>query len=601
VRTTFSGLNIGAKGLAAQQRALEITGHNIANANTVGYTRQEVVMQADMPVKTINGFIGTGVKITDVRRIRDNYLDLQFRTETKFKGYWDFRDNTLQKIEVILNEPSDVGLRSTMDKFWSSWEDLSRKPESSAIRTTVIETGQAVVETFNHMDRQFRELRDDIDNSINVNIRELNSIALQIRDLNYQIVKGEAEGPKANDLRDKRDLLLDQMAEIVDIEVVEDKWGSIFITIGGRPIVAGNVVNEITGKEDATNSGLTEILWKDGSKVNIRSGGLKGMLEARDEIVVDFMEKLDKMALNFAQKINKVHGQGFHIVDTVPILSNYQGYSHGEKIDFTSPITINGSNNILSFKIDGNALPVSITLTSGNYSDLDSLVKEINKQLENNSLNAKAFNVNGSIRLISNTVANETKGENSEITIDYTALNNAANTLGFYETSVSGHEKEFQGKAASFFMTTDKSANFSAANIAINTDIVDLVNLIAAATNTPYNGIEDIEGDGSNALNIAQLKYDNSMIDGATFDDYYRSETAKLGIKAREAQRMVENQGLLITQLENKREMVMGVSLDEEMTNMIRFQHAYNSAARYITAVDQMLETLINRIGLVGR
>ena len=97
------------------------------------------------------------------------------------------------------------------------------------------------------------------------------------------------------------------------------------------------------------------------------------------------------------------------------------------------------------------------------------------------------------------------------------------------------------------------------------------------------------------------LKYDNSMIDGATFDDYYRSETAKLGIKAREATRMVENQGLLINQLENKREMVMGVSLDEEMTNMIRFQHAYNSAARYITAVDQMLDTLINRVGLAGR
>ncbi|MGI6227955.1 MAG: flagellar hook-associated protein FlgK, partial [Peptococcales bacterium] len=239
MRTTFFGLNIGAKGLAAQQRALDITGHNIVNANTVGYTRQDVVMQSDMPVKTSNGFMGSGVKITDVRRMRDNYLDLQFRTENKFKGYWGFKDNTLQKIEVILNEPSDAGLRSTMDKFWSAWEDLSRKPESSAVRTTVVETGQAVVETFNHMDRQFRELRDDIDNSINVNIRELNSIALQIKDLNYQIVKSEAGGPKANDLRDKRDLLLDQMSEIVDIDVVEDKWGSTTVTIGGRAIVSG--------------------------------------------------------------------------------------------------------------------------------------------------------------------------------------------------------------------------------------------------------------------------------------------------------------------------------------------------------------------------
>ena len=371
MRTTFFGLNIGAKGLAAQQRALDVTGHNIANANTVGYTRQDIVMQSDTPVKTSSGFVGTGVKVTDIRRMRDNYLDLQYRTENKFMGYWNFKDNTLQKIELIINEPSDGGLRTTMDRFWGAWEDLSRKPESSAVRTTVIETGQAVVETFNHMDRQFSELRDDIDNSINVNIREVNSIALQVRDLNYQILKGEAQGPKANDLRDKRDLLLDQMAEIIDIEVIEDKWGSTTITIGGRAIVAGNVINEVASRPDAENDALTKILWADGTEVNIRSGQLKGMLEARDEIVVDFMDKLDKMAYSFALKLNEVHSQGFHIAENVAILNNYQGYTHGVKLDASSQISINGSNNILSFKIDGNATAVNITLDTGNYNTDD--------------------------------------------------------------------------------------------------------------------------------------------------------------------------------------------------------------------------------------
>jgi len=599
MRTTFFGLNIGAKGLAAQQRALDVTGHNIANANTVGYTRQDVVMQSDTPVKTSSGFIGTGVKVTDITRVRDNYLDLQYRTENKSMGYWDFKDNTLQKIEVIINEPSDGGLRSTMDKFWSAWEDLSRKPESSAVRTTVIETGQAVVETFNHMDRQFSELRDDIDNSINVNIREVNSIALQIRDLNYQIAKGEAGGPKANDLRDKRDLLLDQLSGIVNIEVAEDKLGAATVTIGGRAIVAGNVINQISSKKDAVNDGLTKILWSDGTEVNIKSGQLKGMLEARDELVVDFMDKLDKMAYSFALKLNEVHSQGFHIAENVPTLNNYQGYTHGVKLDASVQVSINGSNNLLSFKIDGNATAVNITLETGNY-NTDDLVTEINKQLENGSHGVKAYNVNGAIRLVSTTVGDDTKSKTSSVVLDYSGSDNAANTLGFYETASAGQEAEFQGKAVSFFTVTDRLSGFSAANITLNKDFKNLVTLLAAAVNTPYN-VQDIQGDGGNSLNIAMLKYDKSMIDGTTFDDYYRSETAKLGIKAREAARMVENQGLLINQLENKREMVMGVSLDEEMTNMIRFQHAYNSAARYITAVDQMLDTLINRIGLVGR
>ncbi|MFZ7101355.1 MAG: flagellar hook-associated protein FlgK [Peptococcaceae bacterium] len=604
MRTTFFGLNIGAKGLAAQQQALETTGHNIANANTEGFSRQEVVMTSSYPLKTVNGFIGTGVEINDVRRMRDNYLDLQFRTENRSLGYWEFKSNVLEKVEVVINEPSESGLSSTMDLFWSAWEDLSRKPESSAVRTTVIETGQAVVETFNHMNRQLEELRVDIDESVNVNIRELNSLATQIRDLNYQIVKGEAEGPKANDLRDKRDLLLDEMSQLVDLEVVENQFGSISVSIGGRAIVSGNKTYTIEGRSNA--EGFTDVVWSDGTQVKLRNGELRGMLDSRDEVVVQFIDKLDKMACSFAEKINQQHSQGFHIVEDslMPTLQNYQGYSHGQRLDFTGPVVIDGSNNTLNFSVDGGPA-ASITLTNGSYNNNDELVQEINTQLAAGNHNVTAYNVDGAIRLISNTVADETKLEVSSVAINYGAAGSleeaAANILGFFADDGVEPQPEFQGKAASFFMVTDETSGFSAGNIAINFDVLETVNLIAAATSAPYGGIEDIVGDGGNSLNIAQLKYDNTMIEGTTLDDYYRSETAKLGVTAREADRMVENQGLVVSQLESKRQMVMGVSLDEEMTNMIRFQHAYNSAARYVTAVDEMLDTLINRLGLVGR
>lgn len=480
MNSTFFGLNIGVRGMTSQQRALEVTGHNIANANTKGFTRQEAVMATTIPIKTNQGFIGTGVEISTIRRIRDDYLDLQVRTENKAMGYWDFKSDILNKVEVVFNEPSDAGLRSTLDKFWSAWEDLSRKPESSAIRTTVIETGRAVVETFTHMERQLTDLRGDIDESINVYTDELNAIARQIKDLNYTIVKAEGEGHKANDLRDQRDLLLDEMSQIVDIDVVESSNGAVAVTIGGRAIVNGNVVNELITKKDLANDGYSQVTWFDGAEIKLREAGgkLKAMFEARDDLLKDkYLTNLDAMAKSLAEAINTVHSSGYHIAEGEP-----QG-----------------------------GIP--------------------------------------------------------------------------------------------FFVVTDSTSDFSARNLAINQALVDDVNLLAAATYDPndYNGIPGIIGDGSNALQIAQLKYDRTVINGTTLDDFYQGETAKLGIDTREANRMKENQELLIAQLENKREMVMGVSLDEEMTNMIRFQHAYNSAARYITTIDGMLDTIVNRLGLVGR
>jgi len=472
MRTTFFGLNIGVSGLAAQQRALEITGHNIANANTEGFTRQEAVITSNMPVKTANGFVGTGVQISDVRRIRDNYLDFQIRTENKTSGYWEQKRDALQKVEVIINEPSDAGLRSVMDEFWSGWEDLSREPESSAARITVVQRGEALVETFNHMDRQLGELREDIDVSLKYKVDDINSLAVQIKDLNYQIVKGEAEGPKVNDLRDKRDLLVDKLSKLVDIESVENNRGAILVTIGGRALVFGNEVMPLEVRPDVDNNGFYEISWSDGIDVKICSGELKGMLEARDEITTGFMEKLDIMAKALAEEVNAIHEAGY------------------------------GKNN-------ATGIP--------------------------------------------------------------------------------------------FFAKPDIGADFSAGNIKMNDDIVNNTDNIAAASSSVDDPLNNDIGDGSNALKIAQVKHDSTLIGNTSFEDFYRSEVSHLGIETQEAIRMVENQDLLVAQLENKREMVMGVSIDEEMTNMIRFQHAYNSAARYITVVDEMLDVLVNRLGVVGR
>lgn len=482
MRSTFFGLNIGYKALQAQQRALDVTSHNIANANTQGYTRQDVIMSASKPIKVLQGYVGTGVDIVEFRRIRDGFLDNQIRTENKALGEWEVRSDILSKLEVVFNEPSEeAGLRSVMDQYWEAWQQLTKNPESSAVRANVVQRGITLVDTFNHMDRLFHELQVDINKSISIRVDEVNSIGRQVRDLNEQIIKAEAAGQKANDLRDKRDLLMEQLSKIVDVDVVEDEFGAVNVSVGGYTLVSRGYLAELRFTDDDINPTNAKLEWVDPMSGNVlgparvKSGMLKGFIDMRDEVIGGsngYISKIGELAAGIAQEVNNLHRQG----------------------------------------------------------------RDLNGDL----------------------------GED-------------------------------------FFVTKDPlNPTFSAGNIAVNQNIVNDTNKIAASKNNLPDPV--IEGDNTNALAIAQLKNKKTMNGGvASFDDFYRSAVGKLGVQSQEAERMVNNQSLLVDQLQNKREGISGVSLDEEMTNMIKFQHAYSAAARIINTMDEMLEVIVNRLGMVGR
>src|SRR5665647_644658 len=222
--TTFMGLEIGKSAIMAHQTALNVTGHNIANANTPGYTRQVANLVTNRPWHTpmltgnaTVGQLGTGVDVADIQRLRDDFVDDQIRNENRTSGYWDTQQETFAKIEVILNEPSDDGLRSVMDNFWESWQDLSAHPESEAVRSVVAQRGMAVADAFNHTFRQLTDLRQDVNSNVKIKVDEINSMAVQIKDLNQQILSISIAGKQPNDLLDKRDLLLDKLSQLVDI------------------------------------------------------------------------------------------------------------------------------------------------------------------------------------------------------------------------------------------------------------------------------------------------------------------------------------------------------------------------------------------------
>ncbi|MGI6574704.1 MAG: flagellar hook-associated protein FlgK [bacterium] len=467
----FFGLETARRALMAQQQALNITNHNIANANTPGFSRQEALFVTTPPYtlgQSLAGKaqeMGTGVKVAEIRRLRERFLDHQFRTEVKDLGRWQVRSDLYHRLELIMHEPGEGGLAGALGAFWHGWQKLAENPENSTARSVLLQQAIDLTDTLNHLDRQLKQLGDDCNQILAIRVAEINTLARQIAALNQQIVRVEAGSQQANDLRDQRDLLVDQLAELAGIQVLEKESGAIDVVLGNRGLVEGVNVSQLTVAGDPL--GLHRVpAWFDGQPLKVNGGVLLGIEEAYS-CLVQFQDHLNEMVQVMATEVNKLHLAGYGL--------------------------------------DG-------------------------------------------------------------------------------------------GNGRQFFVTTDGEAKFDLGNIIVNPELAADPGLIAAATDPAQ-----LPGDGGTALEIGRLKHNPVGGDNSSITEYYNGIIAQLGISAQEAYGMVANQEILTGAIDNRRQAVSGVSLDEEMVNMVRYQHAYNAAARMVTAIDEMLEVVVNRLGVVGR
>jgi flagellar hook-associated protein 1 len=486
MRSTFHGLETARRGMFTQQSALQTTGHNIANANTPGYTRQRVnfVQTEPYPAASRNrpnipGQMGTGVQAGSIQRVRESFLDVQFRTENNKFGHWETRSNAIAKMEDILNEPSDTGLSKTMDRFWQSLQDLAVHPEDEGARSVVLQRGIALSDTFNHMSTSLDNIRKDMGFQADVTVKEINSIIDKINDINIQISEVEPHGYLPNDLYDKRDNLVDQLSSIVNIKVervptadpslidhnfnpdgkykihlLDNKGASLGLLVDADT----NTISEINSVLDPSTGELTTLTFGGNNLLDgsVKSQGkLQSLRDAYNETYPDMMKKLDVLAYKFIQAFNIQHNAGVGL--------------------------------------DGAA--------SGNFFDPGTQIGA-----------AKNMKV-------------------------------------------------------------------------ILTDVKQ----IASASSGGKNG------DGSNALKLADVR------DNVQFQSTYEGYIGSMAVDAQKAVGVSSNSIVLLDSVEKRRQSISGVSLDEEMTNMIQYQHAYNAAARNITVVDEMLDKIINGMGVGGR
>ena len=230
--SAFFGLNIALRGLTAQMQALDVVAHNISNANTEGYSRQQAVLKSTTDVGWgFNKQIGSGVEVDSVRRIRDALLDKQIRNQLSSLGNWETRQRYLEEIESIFNEPSDIGFASQFDRFWAAWQDLSSSPDSYSARSALVQNASVLADTLRRDYQQLAGVRARSENEIDAKINEVNGWLSDIAELNQKIANEKAVGLDPNDLSDRRDLLLDKLSKALKVHYQEEANGSITVRL----------------------------------------------------------------------------------------------------------------------------------------------------------------------------------------------------------------------------------------------------------------------------------------------------------------------------------------------------------------------------------
>jgi flagellar hook-associated protein 1 FlgK len=316
-----SGLfSIARSALLSHQTALQTISHNVANAETPGFSRQEVVLTANTPVRLYNGNIGTGVSVATIQRKRDLLLDDNYRSANVLAGNSTMRRDLMQKVEDVFGEPSETGMSNALDQFWNSWSDLSAQPNSLAARAVVQQRGRQLGQLFNSYDTQLTQQRTSNLELLDNTVGRINALASQVAELNTRILASEGNGNIANDLRDARDLRLDELANVAGTRVVNQPNGTVTVVIGNSTLVEGDTWNKVSAQMDPPVPPpavpLTDVpvkirLGNSPDRLAPLDGQLSSIVKVLNEDIPATRGRLDAMASQIVSAVNTAHTAGY--------------------------------------------------------------------------------------------------------------------------------------------------------------------------------------------------------------------------------------------------------------------------------------------------
>ncbi len=574
-------LSIAKDALAAQQDGINVTGHNIANVNTPGYSRQSPVLEAKEPELYGGVLLGRGVDTTQVVRASDQVLENRLMQQKSDMFSFKEMESYMQVFEGLFNENSDSSLSGLIGDFWNLWHDLANNPSGTAERVALYEHSALLSQHFNDLDGDLSQLDTDLTNALRGGIEKINEITAEIARLNDEIVGLENDG-MANDLRDQRNTLASELTEYIDAKIFEQDNGS-FTIVSAKGCV---LVNQDENYDLQMNGDAVEWLGSGGAAVDITNhitkGKLGGWLDMRDEIVAKYQGDLNALAEEFIWTLNQQHSQGVGLEAFSSVTATYDVSDTGEELgtadsglDYYDRLS-DGTFNVWVYDSAGAVVggaPTVITVDADpGGTTLASITADINA------------------------VANI----NASITTDNKLQIDAAG--GFTFAFSDDTSNVLAGLGINTFF---KGA--TAGGMGVNDVIGSNKNCIAAAQIDALGNFAS--GDNANALAMTDVQYASKSIgiwtcdrrDGntegttnATLEDYYHAMVGSIGIKASSISGSRAFSEVMVNELTTMRESISGVSLDEEMTELIKYQHAFAAAAKLITVADEMLDTLIS-------
>jgi flagellar hook-associated protein 1 FlgK len=463
----------GKSGLATSKAGISTAGHNIANAGTEGFSRQRAVSEAEVTQQVAGQggpYAGRGSRLSRVERINDEYLEKQLRDGTKNLAYSEEKQVFLNQIEDVFNEMNGDGLNRLVARFFNDFRKLSTDPNNEAIRQAVRESSNAMVKDFRRLSSEMEQIRNHLDNRIDGNMKEFTVLAQELAELNNKIRIAEIQGSPANDLQDRRDVMLKKMSSFVDVSITKDNNGMVNVDIRGvGPVVTGpNFEKFHIGRAQAqpdmgSIENSLQIARSPHSTQYItdrfNNGKMGALIEVRDKSVSMVLERLDQLAYAISSAVNEIHEKGF---------------------------TLDGKTGIKFFDASGGPTGMAQRI------------------------------------------------------------------------SLSSHVRDSVGNIAT-----------------------------GLQPNAP--------SDNRNALAIANLQNIHFMNNGrTTADDFYNSIVTDIGVTSSRNNEILTQNKSIISQLGKMREQVSGVSIDEETTNLMQFQHAYDASAKVIKTADEMLDTILS-------
>lgn len=628
--STFSGIEIGKRSMNAHQSSITTAGHNITNANTEGYSRQRVQLRAFDPIyrpdlsrAEVPGQIGQGMEAQSIKRVRDEMLDQRIVEQGNQETYWETRSKYYMMLEQIYNEPDDVSIRTTMDKFWESWQELALYPESQAHREAVVSRGQSLVNSIQNRDKALTGIGNLLNSDIESNVAQLNDYANQIAALSKEIVRSKAMGDNPNDLMDRRDLLVEKLSKIANITSDQRDSDEFMVHLEGHILVQGGIARQFDVESVVDNNGYSRVVWADTrNEANVKGGSLGALIELRDVDVRNEIQSLNTMTMNFADLVNDVHRNSVGANNTTgldffvqrPFVENTNGNydSDGDGIeDRTYAFRFTGTNALDAQEQIGIAGVMTLSGHTGNvqvpYYPTDRVEDVINRINDSNG-EVKAYLDRNNNLVLKATAAQEI--ENPDFVIRH--VEDSGYFLAGYSGILSGTGAENaydfgaanavnslrgmdgEGARAQFAVAPyTNPSTYLEINAAIRNDVMSVASAYADHTGRALNG------DGRAATEIASIRNSKVMIGRErTLDDYFADTVTNVGLKGEQAETNMLSQNAVMDDLRGLRDSISGVNIDEELADIMKFQHGYNAAAKFISVFDSLIDTVINRLGV---